>query len=92
MTQKLYDKLIDALFEAYCDEDNDYPKKVRNQINDTIKYFSDALQTTPAKVDYHITAPISEVEHWAFEQGFNACLELIGNSLLRRNEHEKNKG
>lgn len=30
MTKKLYDKLIDALFEAYCDEDNDYPEKLRS--------------------------------------------------------------
>lgn len=86
MTKKLYDKLIDALFEAYCDEDNDYPEKLRNQINDTIKYFSDALQTTPAKVDYHITAPISDVERWAFEQGFNACLEIVTGSILKNPE------
>ena len=86
MTQKLYDKLMDALFEAYCDEDNDYPEKLRNQINDTIKYFRDALQTTPAKVDYHITAPISDVERWAFEQGFNACLEIVTGSILKNPE------
>ena len=91
MTKELYDKLIDALFDTYCGEDNEYPEDLKAEINDTIKYFSDALHVTPAKIDYHITAPISDVERWAFEQGFDACLELIGNSLLRRKNYEQNK-
>lgn len=35
--------------------------------------------------------PICDVERWAFEQGFAACLELLGNSLLRRKNYEQNK-
>lgn len=86
-----YDKLIDALFDAYCDEDNDHPQDIKDSINDTINYFSNALHTTPAKIDSKIMTPICDVERWAFEQGFAACLELLGNSLLRRKEHEQDK-
>lgn len=86
-----YDKLINALFDVYCGEDNDYPQDIKDTLNDTIKHFSDALHTTPAKVDSKIMTPICDVERWAFEQGFAACLELIGNSLLRRKEHEQNQ-
>ena len=81
-----YDKLIDALFDAYCDEDNDHPQDIKDSINDTINYFSNALHTTPAKVDSKIMTPICDVE-----QGFAACLELLGNSLLRRKNYEQNK-
>ena len=91
MTKELYDKLIDVLFDTCCSEDNDYPEDVKTEIDNTIKYFSDTLHTTPAKIDYMVTTPICEAERWAFEQGFAACLELIGNSLLRRKEHEQNK-
>ena len=40
---------------------------------------------------WKIMTPICDVERWAFEQGFAACLELLGNSLLRRKEHEQDK-
>ena len=86
-----YNKLINALFDVYCGEDNDYPQDIKDSINDTINYFSDALHTTPAKVDSKIMTPICDVERWAFEQGFAACLELIGNSLLRRKNYEQSK-
>ena len=86
-----YNKLINALFDAYCGEDNDYPQDIKDSINDTINYFSDALHTTPAKVDSKIMTPICDVERWAFEQGFAAWLELIGNSLLRRKNYEQSK-
>lgn len=86
-----YDKLIDALFDAYCDENNDYPQDIKDTLNDTIKHFSDALHTTPAKIDNKFMVPICEIERWAFEQGFATCLELLGNSLLRRKNYEQNK-
>lgn len=58
-----YDKLIDALFDAYCDEDNDHPQDIKDSINDTINYFSNALHTTPAKVDSKIMTPMPVSSH-----------------------------
>lgn len=86
MTKELYDKLIDAIFDASCGEDNDYPEDVKAEINNTIKYFSDALHTTPAKIDYTITVPLCAVERWSFEQGFRACLEIVTGSILKNPE------
>ena len=86
MTKELYDKLIDTLFDAYCDEDNDYPEDVKAEINNTIKYFSNALHSTPAKIDHMITASLCNVERWAFEQGFHACLEIVTGSILKNPE------
>lgn len=82
----MYDKLMNAIFDAYCD--GEYPEEISAEINNTIRYFSDALHTTPAKVDAKITAPICTVERYAFMQGFCACLELVLDSLGRDKKHE----
>ena len=86
MTKELYDKLIDALFDTCYGEDNDYPEDVKTEIDNTIKYFSNALHTTPAKIDYMITTPICGAERWAFEQGFRACLEIVTGAILKNPE------
>lgn len=86
MTKELYGKLIDVLFDTCCSEDNDYPEDVKTEIDNTIKYFSDALHTTPAKIDYMVTTPICEAERWAFEQGFHTCLEIVTGLILKNPE------